>query len=132
MGFIRDAKATAIAAEAQKAYANGDWYFTPVLNSPATRHGMSGNIQDWADMLKAAAEAHDLRWRVAGVLLVDAPFVAPPERGRDQLGDLIAGPAMLRIGQGRCQVAHCARSKTSRALPMTARSAYPSVKPMPS
>lgn len=57
MGFIRDAKATAIAAEAQKAYANGDWYFTPVLNSPATRHGMSGNIQDWADMLKAVTEA---------------------------------------------------------------------------
>lgn len=57
MGFIRDAKSQAIATEAAKAFANGDWYFTPVLNSPMTRPNMSGNVQDWADMLKGITEA---------------------------------------------------------------------------
>jgi hypothetical protein len=57
MGFLRDAKTSAVGAEAVKAYENGDWYFTPVLNSPATRLNISGNVQDWADMLKAITEA---------------------------------------------------------------------------
>jgi hypothetical protein len=57
MGFIKDAKANTLNTEAKKAHEAGDWYFTPMLNSPATHHGLSGNVHDWALMLQAITEA---------------------------------------------------------------------------
>jgi hypothetical protein len=57
MGWIKDAKANTLGAEARKAFEDGDWYFAPRLNSPATAHQLSGNIGDWAMMLEAIAKA---------------------------------------------------------------------------
>jgi hypothetical protein len=56
-GLVQQAKSASLGDEARKAYADGDWYFTPVLNMPATHHTMSGNIRDWALMLGAITEA---------------------------------------------------------------------------
>lgn len=57
MGFIRDVKASTIGNEAAKAYAAGDWYFTPLLNFPQTKPNMSGNIADWGMMITAIVNA---------------------------------------------------------------------------
>lgn len=57
MGIIRDVKAKTIGDEAAKAYANGDWYFTPLLNFPQTKPNMSGNIPDWSMMISAVVGA---------------------------------------------------------------------------
>ncbi|MEV6349618.1 hypothetical protein [Actinoplanes sp. NPDC051851] len=56
MGWIKDAKANTLGAEARAAYQNGDWYFAPRLNSPVTGHQLSGNIEDWTIMLRAITE----------------------------------------------------------------------------
>lgn len=53
MGWIKDAKAAAVAADAQKSWDEGSRYFTPVLNFPAFKGGFSGRIKDWEPMLEA-------------------------------------------------------------------------------
>jgi hypothetical protein len=57
MGWIKDAKANTLGAEARKAFADGDWYFAPRLNSPSTAHQLSGNIGDLTMMLEAISRA---------------------------------------------------------------------------
>lgn len=61
MGFIKEAKSVLLSDEAEKAAANGDVIFTPVLNMPQSHHGMSGNVRDWALMI-ASVEAAG--WRL--------------------------------------------------------------------
>ncbi|SNY28988.1 hypothetical protein [Paractinoplanes atraurantiacus] len=56
-GIAQNTKQLQLGDEAAKAYAAGDWYFTPKLNAPATHHGLSGNISDWARMIRAITEA---------------------------------------------------------------------------
>lgn len=57
MGWVKDTKANQLTTEAQKAHANGDWFFTPRLNYPATHHGLSGNIGDWSQMIQGIVSA---------------------------------------------------------------------------
>lgn len=75
MGFIKDAKASQLGTEAQKAHEDGDYFFTPLLNSPSTHHGMSGNIRDWAVMVQAVEAAG---W------VLDQWTVAADNKGRPQ------------------------------------------------
>jgi hypothetical protein len=56
MGWIKDAKAAAIAQEAKKAWDAGSQVFTPLLNMPATHGGLSGRIEDWEKMMAAVLE----------------------------------------------------------------------------
>ncbi|MFK0057981.1 hypothetical protein ACIQTN_01920 [Streptomyces werraensis] len=53
MGFLKDAKASTLGAEAKKAAEKGRKVFTPFLNMPMTQTGMSGNVDDWAQMIEA-------------------------------------------------------------------------------
>lgn len=53
MGWIKDAKANAIAADAKKSWDEGSAFFTPMLNVPAFKGGFSGRIKDWEPMLEA-------------------------------------------------------------------------------
>ncbi|GAA2681781.1 hypothetical protein [Actinoplanes palleronii] len=57
-GIAQQTKANTLGQDAASAYRAGDWYFTPVLNMPATKSGgFSGNIRDWALMLQAITQA---------------------------------------------------------------------------
>ncbi|WP_328465511.1 hypothetical protein OHA21_43780 [Actinoplanes sp. NBC_00393] len=57
-GIAQQTKTMTLGEQAAKAYAAGDWFFTPVLNMPATKSGgFSGNISDWAYMLQAISQA---------------------------------------------------------------------------
>jgi len=53
MGFIKEAKAQAVAQDARKAWEAGRSVFTPILNVPATHPGMSGAVDDIALMVEA-------------------------------------------------------------------------------
>ena len=53
MGWIKDAKATKVAADAAKARDAGQTVFAVMLNSPATHPGLSGEIPDWSLMVTA-------------------------------------------------------------------------------
>lgn len=59
MGMFKDAKAGALGKEAVKALEDGAVVFTPRLNFPATMHGMTGNVGDWAAMV---AEVESVGW----------------------------------------------------------------------
>jgi hypothetical protein len=52
MGMFKDAKAAGLGKEASKALEDGATVFTPRLNFPATMHGLSGNVSDWAAMVQ--------------------------------------------------------------------------------
>ncbi|KAA1380529.1 hypothetical protein [Aeromicrobium fastidiosum] len=51
MGIFKDAKVGSIVQEAEKAAAAGRGVFTPKLNTPASQHGLSGDIADWGLMI---------------------------------------------------------------------------------
>lgn len=57
MGFIKQAKQDAIAAEAVRAVQEGRRVFAPKLNTPMSQHGMSGSIAGWAEMIEAIEDA---------------------------------------------------------------------------
>jgi hypothetical protein len=57
MGFLKDMKTGVLGDEARKAFEAGLPVFTPRLNMPASQHGMSGNIADWAGMIAAVEDA---------------------------------------------------------------------------
>jgi hypothetical protein len=57
MGIFKDAKVASIVQEAEKAAAKGRRVFTPKLNTPASQHGLSGDIPDWALMIEGLEEA---------------------------------------------------------------------------
>lgn len=73
MGFIKDAKSNMVAVEAARALAQGRTTFTPMLNTPATQHALSGSVAGWAEMIEAVegqgwqlahwAVAHDIKGR---------------------------------------------------------------------
>jgi hypothetical protein len=52
MGMIKDAKVNMLTADAQKALEAGHYFFTPMLNSPTFKGGLSGNIVDWSMMIQ--------------------------------------------------------------------------------
>lgn len=56
MGWIKDTKNTALANDAQKAWDEGSWVFTPLLNMPASHAGLSGRIADWEGMMHAVMQ----------------------------------------------------------------------------
>jgi hypothetical protein len=62
MGMFKDAKAAGLAKEAAKALEDGAAVFTPRLNFPATMHGLSGNVSDWAVMV---SEVESVGWVLA-------------------------------------------------------------------
>jgi hypothetical protein len=62
MGMFKDAKAAGLAKEAAKALEDGATVFTPRLNFPATMHGLSGNVSDWAAMV---GEVESAGWVLA-------------------------------------------------------------------
>lgn len=53
MGWVKDAKAQTLAAEASRAMAEGRAVFTPMLNTPMTQHTMSGSVAGWAEMIES-------------------------------------------------------------------------------
>lgn len=57
MGWIKDAKATALGDDAQRAYTEGRTTFTARLNTPATSSGTSGPVPGWAEMIEAVEAA---------------------------------------------------------------------------
>jgi hypothetical protein len=61
MGWIKDAKNSSMAADAQAAWDEGAAYFTPMLNVPAFKSTYSGRIKDWEGMLSAITE---VGWRL--------------------------------------------------------------------
>lgn len=61
MGFLKDAKASMVATEAERAAAEGRTVFAPKLNTPASQHGMSGAISGWAEMVEGIEAAG---WRL--------------------------------------------------------------------
>jgi hypothetical protein len=75
MGFIKDVKATTMGKDAAKAWDAGNAYFTPLLNMPATRPGLSGAVEDWPLMLDAITE---VGWKM------HTWFVGSDEKGRPQ------------------------------------------------
>lgn len=56
MGWIKDAKASAISGDAQTAWDQGLPVFTPILNLPTFRTGFSGQIVDWSMMVASILE----------------------------------------------------------------------------
>lgn len=67
MGIIQDTKAATLGQDAAKAYAAGSRYFTPVMNFPMTKPGLSAGIPDWSRMIDAieAAGWQLHQWQVA-------------------------------------------------------------------
>lgn len=67
MGFLKETKANAIGNEAEKAFTEGRAVFTPRLNYPATMHGLTGNIDDWSQMIQSVESAgwSMVEWTVA-------------------------------------------------------------------
>jgi hypothetical protein len=61
MGFIKDVKAGVLAKEAARALDGGRRTFTPILNTPSSQTGMSGNIDDWSAMVD---EVEAVGWRL--------------------------------------------------------------------
>lgn len=53
MGSIRNAKADKLASQAREAYANGQYVFAAMLNTPTFTMGLSGEIPDWSAMIEA-------------------------------------------------------------------------------
>jgi len=53
MGWMKDAKAGSMAADAQAAWDEGSRYFTPMMSAPAFESSASGRIKDWELMLDA-------------------------------------------------------------------------------
>ena len=53
MGVIRNSKADKLAEQARTAYANGQFFFAAMLNSPWSSLGFSGEIADWSAMIEA-------------------------------------------------------------------------------
>jgi hypothetical protein len=66
MGFIKQAKQNVVAQDAERAAREGRTVFVPRLNTPATHHGMSGVVPDWAEMIEAVESAgwHLAEWTV--------------------------------------------------------------------
>lgn len=66
MGWIKDAKASALLSDAQSAWDEGAAYFTPMLNVPAFKNSFSGRIKDWEPMLEAISSVgwHLHTWAV--------------------------------------------------------------------
>lgn len=61
MGWIKDAKANAMAGDARAAWDEGAPVFTPLLNLPSVKVGFSGRIKDWEMMIAAILE---VGWRL--------------------------------------------------------------------
>jgi hypothetical protein len=57
MGWIKDAKSSAMNKAAVEAWGTDDAFFTPVLNFPAFKGGFSGPVADWPPMLEAITSA---------------------------------------------------------------------------
>ena len=83
MGFIKDAKAAAVGTDAKKAWDEGATFFTPVLNYPGFRGGISGRIADWELMIAAIVE---VGWRM------HTWSVASDNQGRPQAMPLFDRP----------------------------------------
>lgn len=75
MGWVKNAKASSMAREATEAWGADAPFFTPLLNMPATRAGLSGAIEDWPLMLTAITDAG---WRL------HTWAVCTDEKGRPQ------------------------------------------------
>lgn len=56
MGWIKDAKANSMAADALAAWTEGAPVFTPIINMPGFKVGTSGRIRDWEMMVGAILE----------------------------------------------------------------------------
>lgn len=67
MGFIKDAKQNALAAEATRARREDGPAFMQMLNTGMTQSGLSGSVSGWAEMIEgieAAGWALD-QWSVS-------------------------------------------------------------------
>lgn len=53
MGIIKSVKQNMVATEAERAVNEGRMVFTPMLNTPASQHTMSGSVAGWAEMIEA-------------------------------------------------------------------------------
>jgi hypothetical protein len=53
MGFIKNAKASSIAAEAERARQQGRSVDAPMLTTPMSQHTLSGSVAGWAEMIEA-------------------------------------------------------------------------------
>ncbi len=53
MGIIRNAKSDKLAEQARAAFANGQYIFAAMLNTPHWTFGLSGEIPDWSAMIEA-------------------------------------------------------------------------------
>lgn len=53
MGIMKQAKADSLADEAARARREGRTVFAPMLNTPASHHGMTGAVPGWAEMIEA-------------------------------------------------------------------------------
>lgn len=56
MGWIKDAKAKALAKEAERATKEGRTVFVPMLNTPQSQGELSGSVAGWAEMIEAVEE----------------------------------------------------------------------------
>lgn len=56
MGWIKDTKAQLVATDAQRAWDEGAWVFTPILNMPSSHPGNSGRVADWEQMMQAVMQ----------------------------------------------------------------------------
>lgn len=75
MGFIKDAKAGNLRAEAERAAKEGRTVFAPMLNTPATQSALSGSVAGWAEMIQAV---ESVGWRMT------MWAVASDQKGRPQ------------------------------------------------
>lgn len=57
MGWIKDAKASALAKEASRAVEEGRSVFVTRINVGVTHHGMSGSVPDMAEQIEAVESA---------------------------------------------------------------------------
>ena len=85
MGWIKDAKAESMRADAQKAWDADSAHFAPMLNVPAMKGGFSGRIADWEHMLAAITDGG---WQL------HTWAVCSDDKGRPQ-----AMPLFVRPGQ---------------------------------
>lgn len=83
MGWIKDAKASAVATDAQQAWDEGSAVFTPLLNMPAFKIGFSGRIKDWESMIEGITAAG---WRL------HTWAVCSDDKGRPQAQPLFVRP----------------------------------------
>lgn len=56
MGWIKDAKTSALTTEARRAIEEGHTVFAPRLNPPSTAGSLSCSVSGWAEMVEAIEE----------------------------------------------------------------------------